>query len=170
MLFLLRTVLCTSYILIFSFSHCFIFFFFFLPKGENLSLLPLRVKSLFFWFEDCISVVRRCKTICWLIGMKFVERSEICQGEGMGRYRFRKGGTWHRTLTERYTSSTITHAKQPGSILEIGKNCYWIIQIKTMRNKNDEKKFVDSVTLMGLQMKTQNINRRWKCGENIWRY
>ena len=49
-----------------------------------------------------------------------LERSEICQGDGMGRYRFRKGGTSHKILMEKCISSIITQEKQRGSILETG--------------------------------------------------
>lgn len=50
------------------------------------------------------------------------ERSEICQGDGMGRYRFRKGGTSPRTLTARFTSSITIHEKQRGSIRVTGES------------------------------------------------
>ena len=49
-----------------------------------------------------------------------LERSEICQGDGMGRYRFRKGGTSRKTLMEKCISSITTQEKQRGSILETG--------------------------------------------------
>lgn len=53
-----------------------------------------------------------------------LERSKICQGDGMGRYRFRKDGTSPRTSTGRCTSSITTRAKLHGSILEIGTYAY----------------------------------------------
>jgi len=49
-----------------------------------------------------------------------LERSKICQGDGMGRYRFRKGGTSPRTSTGRCISSITTRGKLRGSIPEIG--------------------------------------------------
>lgn len=49
-----------------------------------------------------------------------LERSEICQGDGMGRYRFRKGGMLPGTMMERCISSIITPGRLRGSILGIG--------------------------------------------------
>lgn len=51
-----------------------------------------------------------------------LERSEICQGDEMGRYRFRKGGTLPRTLTGRCILSIIIREKPPGSIQGTGEN------------------------------------------------
>ncbi|KAJ8679665.1 hypothetical protein QAD02_015452, partial [Eretmocerus hayati] len=42
--------------------------------------------------------------------------SKICQGDGMGRYRFRTGGTLRRTTMEKSTSLTTTQGRQLGSI------------------------------------------------------
>lgn len=49
-----------------------------------------------------------------------LERSEICPGDGMGRYRFRTVGMSPMTSTGRCTSSITTRGRLRGSIHEIG--------------------------------------------------
>lgn len=85
-------------------------------------------------FLSLVSIQRVCGTrsvcsraqicACRLVGDREfwmdLERSEICQGDGMGRYRFRKGGTSRETLMEKCISSITTQEKQRGSILETG--------------------------------------------------
>lgn len=50
-----------------------------------------------------------------------LKRIEICQGDGMGRYRFRKDGTSPRTSMERCTSSITTRGKLRGSTRGTGE-------------------------------------------------
>lgn len=69
------------------------------------------------WLENA---GKQKKQIC--VSVIYVERSEICQGDGMGRYHFRTGGTSPRILMGRCTSSIITHGKPPGSIPETGES------------------------------------------------
>lgn len=53
-----------------------------------------------------------------------LECSKICQGDEMGKYRFRKGGTLLKILMEKYTSLIIIPEKLLGSIPGIGKFNY----------------------------------------------
>lgn len=69
------------------------------------------------WFENA---EEKTKQNC--VFVICVERSEICQGDGMGRYHFRTGGTSPRILMGRCTSSIIIHGKPPGSIPETGEH------------------------------------------------
>lgn len=101
--------------------------------------LPTRMSLFFVSLTSAIflslpSIQRVCGTgsvcsraqicACRLVGDREfwmdLERSEICQGDGMGRYRFRKGGTSRKTLMEKCISSITTQEKQRGSILETG--------------------------------------------------
>ena len=76
----------------------------------NLSILLLKIKLKIKLVSD---------RIVFLLNL---ERSEICQGDGMGRYRFRTGGMSPRTLTGRCTSLITTREKPRGLIPETGEH------------------------------------------------
>lgn len=86
----------------------------FMIKGMNRFARRRRIEKFFF------SNKKNWSLLLLFVCDDHAERSEICQGDEMGRYRFRKGGTSRRITTERFTSLITTRGRPPGSILVTG--------------------------------------------------